>query len=93
MISTGFEAIITSVAAQGFHEGWLGRKIDETCLEDLEGLSKRFGINMAGEGGEYESLVLDAPLFKSKIEVVEAEKVWRGTSGCYLIKKARLTRK
>jgi ABC transporter with metal-binding/Fe-S-binding domain ATP-binding protein len=93
MIGTGFEAIITSVAAQGFDESWLGRKIDETCLKDLEGLRERFGINISGEGGEYESLVLDAPFFKSRIEVVEAEKTWRGTSGHYLVKRARLVGK
>jgi ABC transporter with metal-binding/Fe-S-binding domain ATP-binding protein len=93
MIGTGFEAIITSAAAQGFDESWLGRKIDEACLKDLEGLRERFGINISGEGGDYESLVLDAPFFKNRIEVVEAEKTWRGTSGYYLVKKARLVGK
>jgi diphthine-ammonia ligase len=93
MLKAGFDIIITGAAAQGLDSGWLGRKLDEKALRDLITLRERYGVNPSGEGGEYESLVLDAPFFKSKIEVVEAEKIWRGTSGYYLIKRARLVRK
>jgi diphthine-ammonia ligase len=93
MLRAGFEIIITSVAAQGLDENWLGRKLDEKALERLVELREKYEVNPIGEGGEYESLVLDAPFFKSKIEVLEAEKIWHGTSGHYLIKKARLAEK
>jgi len=93
MFRAGFEIIITSVAAQGLDSGWLGRKLDEKALQELSKLKERYGVNPSGEGGEYESLVLDAPFFKSKIEVLEAEKVWHGISGYYIIKRARLVRK
>jgi diphthamide synthase (EF-2-diphthine--ammonia ligase) len=43
-----------------------------------------------GEGGEYETLVLDGTFFKKRIKVVEAEKVWKGQSGYLLISKAEL---
>lgn len=91
--STGFEVIITAVAAEGLTEGWLGRKLDEKCMGDLLKLQDKYRINISGEGGEYESMVLDAPFFKSRIEVLEAERVWRGTSGYYLIKRTRLAGK
>lgn len=93
MLRAGFEIIITSVAAQGLDLDWLGRNLDEKALQELSKLKERYGVNPSGEGGEYESLVLDAPFFKSKIEVLEAEKIWRGTSGHYLIKRARLVGK
>ncbi len=93
MLDAGFEVIITSVAAEGFDESWLGRKIDEGCLENLKKLQAKFKINISGEGGEYETLVLDTPFFKKRIEVVEAERVWRGTSGYYLIKRAKVVGK
>jgi predicted ATP pyrophosphatase (TIGR00289 family) len=93
MLRAGFEIIITSAAAQGLDENWLGRKLDEKALQDLIKLRERYGVNPSGEGGEYESLVLDAPFFKSRIEVAEAEKTWRGTSGHYLVKRARLVEK
>jgi diphthine-ammonia ligase len=93
MLRAGFDIIITGAAAQGLDSGWLGRKLDEKALRELITLRERYGVNPSGEGGEYESLVLDAPFFKSRIEVVDAEKIWRGTSGHYLIKEARLVRK
>lgn len=93
LIAADFETIITAVAAEGFTEKWLGRKLDEGCIADLVKLHDKYKINISGEGGEYETFVMDAPLFKSKIEVVEAEKTWRGTSGYYLVKRARLVGK
>lgn len=93
MVKVGFNTIITSVAAQGFDQSWLGRRIDEAAVEELEKLCKKYRINPSGEGGEYESFVLDAPIFKKRIEVVVAEKVWGGTNGYLLIKQARVVGK
>ena len=93
MLRDGFETIITSVAAEGFDEGWLGRKLDEGCIKDLMRLCERYGVNLSGEGGEYESLVLDAPFFRKRVELIDLERVWRGTSGYLLVKEARLVDK
>ena len=93
MINSRFKIMITGAAAQGFDEGWLGREIDEYTLHDLAEFSRRYGINPSGEGGEYESLVLDAPFFHKRIEVLEAERVWKGTNGWLTIKKARSVEK
>jgi len=90
MIDSGLEAIITSASAQGFSEGWLGRRLDEETLRDLIELNRRYKVNVSGEGGEYESLVLDAPFFHKRIEVLDAERIWRGDSGYLLIRKAEL---
>ena len=93
MLNARFDILITSVAAQGFDESWLGRKIDEGCLEDLKRLHAKFRINISAEGGEYESLVLDAPFFKKRIEVLETERIWRGTNGYLRIKHVKLVEK
>jgi len=93
MVVAGFEAVITSVAAEGFDEKWLGRKIDEKCVEDLATLREKFRINVCGEGGEYESLVLDAPFFEKRIELVETQRMWKGTSGYLLVKRAEVVEK
>ena len=90
IVKSGFEVIITAVAADGFDESWLGRKIDEKCIEDLIQLNKKFGINVSGDGGEYESLVLDCPLFTKKLVITQAEKIWKGNSGILEIKDAKL---
>jgi len=88
-----FEVIIAGVYAHGFGEEWLGRKIDENAIADLLELNRKYGISLAGEGGEYETLVLDTPLFKSRIRIVEAEKTWKGETGYYRVKKAVLENK
>jgi len=93
MTSAGLEIIITSVSAQGFDESWLGRKIDEKAICDLSKLNRKYGINPSGEGGEYESFVVNAPLFKKRIEPVETERVWKGTNGYLLIKRAKMVEK
>jgi len=76
VIEKKFEVIITAVSADGFDESWLGRKIDEKCLEDLIKLKNKFGINIAFEGGEAETMVLNCPLFNKKIKILKSKKVW-----------------
>ena len=70
LIKNKFEVIIVAVAAEGFDTSWLGRKIDVNMIEELVKLNKKYGINPAFEGGEAESFVLDCPLFKKKLKVV-----------------------
>ena len=90
IINLGFEVIITSVSAEGLDESWLGQKLDMDLLDEIIRLNKKYRIHMAFEGGEAETMVLDCPLFKKRIKIVEAEKVWDTDSGYYLIKKAVL---
>ncbi len=85
-----FKVIVTGVYAYGFDSRWLGREIDELGLKDLIRLNKEYGISLVGEGGEYETFVLDAPFFRSTIRVVEAEKIWKGQSGYYHVINAKL---
>jgi len=93
MVKDGFEIIIVDVAADGFDESWLGRKIDEKTIDDLKKLNKKYGINMVGEGGEMETFVLDCPLFKRKLEITEVEKKWEDNRGKYIIKDAKFADK
>lgn len=90
ILELGFEVIITAVAAEGLDRSWLGRKIDMALLDELVRLNRKYGIHMAFEGGEAETMVLDCPIFKRRIKVVEASTIWEGDSGYYLIRKAVL---
>ena len=93
LLENDFEVIIVGVYALGFSQEWLGRRINEETVQELLKLREKYGISPIGEGGEYESLVLDAPYFKRKIQILETEKVWRENQGYLLVKKARLVRK
>ncbi len=88
-----FEVVITGVYAFGFDEGWLGRRIDASVIEDLLRLNKAYGVSIVGEGGEFETLVVDAPFYRKTIRILKAEKVWKGQSGHYQISKAQLENK
>jgi diphthine-ammonia ligase len=93
LLDLHFETIIVGVYAYGFDENWLERKIDLTTVDALIELNKEYGISLVGEGGEYETLVLDAPIFKKRIKIVQKEKIWESQSGYLLIKKAELVDK
>ena len=93
MLQSGMEIIIASVAAMGLDEKWLGRRLNEEATVELKLLNEKYGIDICGEGGEMETLVLDAPWFKSRLEVLRAIPVWDGTRGSYLIEAAELRKK
>ncbi len=90
LISAGFEVIITGAAAEGLDESWLGRKVDKNLLEELRELNEKYGVHIAGEGGEYETFVLDGPIFEKKIKIEKSEKKWKGNSGELVINKTSL---
>ncbi len=94
LVREGYEFVITAVASKGLGEEWLGKRLDEKEVDNLIKLAKREGFNPAGEGGEFETLVLDAPIFKNRIELVDVEKkMGNELSGRLLVKKAKLAAK
>ncbi|XP_074598331.1 diphthine--ammonia ligase [Brevipalpus obovatus] len=73
MIDEGIEAIIIKVAAMGLNpHDHLGKTLAEMYPILLE-LNQKYGINVCGEGGEYETLTLDCPLFKNKLVIEDKE--------------------
>jgi uncharacterized protein (TIGR00290 family) len=93
MLSNGFKVMIVGVACEGLDKSWLGKIIDQQSFKELKKLSEKHRFNMAGEGGEFETFVLDAPNFKKRLDVTDGEIVWNRDSGFYIIKKAKLVNK
>jgi ABC transporter with metal-binding/Fe-S-binding domain ATP-binding protein len=89
MVDEGFEIMIVGCSAEGLDERWLGRVLDQKALAELDRLHDKYGIHVAGEGGEYESMVLYGPHMKKRIRV-EYEKAWRVHSGKIIVKNAWL---
>src|SRR3989344_3126812 len=71
-IESGFEAIVVSTQANILDESWVGRKLDQSFLEDIKKIK---GVDICGENGEYHSLVLNGPNFKKRLEIKKSEKV------------------
>jgi asparagine synthase (glutamine-hydrolysing) len=81
LLSQGFEVMLVSVSAGGLEEKWLGKIITKKNISELFALEKKFGVSSIGEGGEFETFVLDAPLFKRKIIVTKHKDLWKGLQG------------
>jgi len=80
LVNDKFRVIITGVSAYPLNGSWLGRKIDQAFIEDVKKLHEKYKIHPAGEGGEFETFVIDCPLFGSPLEVKGADFTGDGNS-------------
>ena len=93
LITSGFRAVITGVFAAPFSADWLGREIDREALSSLQQYVQSHRITLTGEGGEYETLVLDAPVFTKRIVIQESEKEHANFRGFLRVRRAVLEEK
>ncbi len=73
-INFGFKAIVVATRADILGEEWLGRKVDLDFVKYLAELGKTKPITPCGEAGEYHTLVIDGPLFKQRLEILETNR-------------------
>lgn len=85
-----FQTVIVGVFAYPLDDSYLGKKITKKMINKLFELSKKYKINPAGEGGELETFVTNAPMFKNKIKIKKSEIEYENNAGILLIKEATL---
>tara|TARA_B110000003_G_scaffold264615_1_gene289581 strand:- start:4438 stop:5049 length:612 start_codon:yes stop_codon:yes gene_type:complete len=90
LVEHGFDVRIISVSSEGLDESWLGRKITRESLNQLTLLSRKYRFNLDGEGGEFETITLDAPHFRKSISC-EGEISWNGVRGTWNMTKIHLS--
>ncbi|MHB8351176.1 MAG: Dph6-related ATP pyrophosphatase [Thermoplasmata archaeon] len=67
-IEAGLDIRLTHLAAEPLTRELAGRRLDTGMLEEIARRSERIrAVHLAGEGGEYETLVVDAPFFGSRL--------------------------
>ncbi len=94
LIDAGFTVVIAGVfSAPPFDESWLGREIDRRTLDELRAIARKYRVTLTGEGGEFETFVVDAPFFAQRIAIEEASKVYRNYNGVLRIERAGLVAK
>jgi ABC transporter with metal-binding/Fe-S-binding domain ATP-binding protein len=71
LIKNKFEVIIVGVFALGM-ETFLERIITKRFVEDIRRVYEKYQVSPAGEGGEFESFVLNAPFFKKRIKILKS---------------------
>lgn len=89
-LDAGLRIVFSSVSAEGFDRTWLGRPWDGPAVAELLRLHETHGVHPCGEGGEFETLVLDAPFFRQHLVVDDAEAAWTGTAGTWHVRRAHL---
>lgn len=83
LVDNNFKIIITGVFAYPLNQFWLGREINSQFIEEINKLNKKYKIHIAGEGGEFETFILDCPLFRHELkiksykDIKEGENSWR----------------
>ena len=93
LIRRGFRIIIAGVSAMGLESEWLGRELDKEAVAKLVSLSKRCKFNLAFEGGEAETLVIDCPLYLKQLQIKAATAYWDGQRGIFEIQDVALIEK
>lgn len=75
MVTAGVDAVLVKVAGAGLdpqrHLGKTLAALQPTLLR----LHGQFGLDVCGEGGEYESLVLDCAIFKKRLVLQDTEMI------------------
>jgi diphthine-ammonia ligase len=90
----GFQTIIIEVdASMGSSKNWIGKKIEKSIIQEMEKLEKEQKINSSGELGAYHTFVLDCPLYKKKINILDSEIFAENSKRYFVIKNASLQSK
>jgi len=72
-VAKRLDAMIVVTAAEGLDATYLGAHFDAALIDRLKRVATKYRINIAGEGGEYESLTLNAPFYSRPITYTTSE--------------------
>ena len=89
-VEAGFEAVVVCVKADFFDETWLGRRLDEPLVADLQAIGVTPSFHICGENGEYHTLVTGGPMFSRRLEITAAASVLENGYRFWDIHKVRL---
>lgn len=93
-IEAGLDIRLVHLAAEPLDRNLLGARLDGELLEELTRRSNEVRrLHVAGEGGEYETLVVNAPFFAQRIEIQATEAISTGGSHRLNVTKCRLVPK
>jgi diphthine-ammonia ligase len=90
-IAAGLDIRLVHLSAEPLSSDLLGRRLDRALLDELERRSRSVRqLNVAGEGGEYETLVVDAPFFRQRIAFEATEEVVTPSTARLVVTRANL---
>lgn len=69
LLKDGFKIVILGVFSYPLTKKWVGKELNQSVLSELIEYNEKYGLSVAGEGGELETFVIDGPIFKKKISI------------------------
>ncbi|HZK24720.1 MAG TPA: diphthine--ammonia ligase [Oscillospiraceae bacterium] len=73
-ITAGFKALVVSLDGKRLDKKYLGQVVDQQLLAEFAAA----GIDPAGENGEYHTVVIGGPIFKSDLQIILEEQLNQG---------------
>jgi len=67
------DTIMVVTAAEGLDAGFSEARFGDTLIRRLKRVAATWRIHLAGEGGEYESLTLNAPFYTRPVTYTTTE--------------------
>ncbi|MEM0001353.1 MAG: diphthine--ammonia ligase [Desulfurococcaceae archaeon] len=93
ILGKNIEFMLISITSMGIPHDLLGRVFTWKDLEYLIRLSKKYGFNLSFEGGEAETYVINAPLFKYRLIVSGRKIIISEYEGYFELEKISLSKK
>ncbi len=69
LIKNKFKVMIVGIFAYPLDSKWLGKEINKRFIDEIKKLNEKYKIHPAGEGGEFETFVLNCPLFERELKI------------------------
>lgn len=81
LLEYNFEIILTLVKSPWLNREFLGKRINPELIEVFKSLGKQNGLDLCGEQGEYHTMVLNGPAYRSPVslnsfQIVEFEELF-----------------
>ncbi len=90
-ISAGLDIRLVHLAAEPLTRELLGRQFDSSLLGEIEARSRTVRpVNVAGEGGEYETLVVGAPFWRQRLVLDRVRTVTEASTSRLVVEEAHL---
>jgi uncharacterized protein (TIGR00290 family) len=89
MLSLRFRPVFTAVRCPPFSPDWVGRPLDAKSVDDLRALASSTPFDICGEQGEYHTMVLDGPGFRTPVLLPDFTTARHGGLHCLSLREPR----
>lgn len=85
MLKKGYKFMITQIASDGLGEKDLGLVLTPENIDDFFKRARKYGFHPGGEGGYFDSFVIEAPILPNRIEIQKSHKVIESSNQGHLV--------